>query len=105
MIFSSPPRYVYARMRRSASNTFPSLKFGLLSVVGNAGRAGAWAKLAGTASSDNNGTARPITIDPQSARVKVFVRKGISIRLILSSARREDRRSIAPVRRDPHKLG
>src|SRR5690349_8004050 len=104
MIFSLPPRYVYARIRRSSSNTFPSLKFGLLSVAWNAGRAGAWAKLSETASSDNNGTARPITTDPQSARVKVFLKKAISIRLILSSARREDRRSIAPVRRDPHKF-
>jgi hypothetical protein len=28
-----PPRYVYARMRRSSSTTFPSLKFGLLAVA------------------------------------------------------------------------
>src|SRR5579863_6185821 len=79
MIFSSPPRYVYARMRRSSSNTFPSLKLGLLSVAWNAGRAGAWAKLAETARSENNGTARPIDSDPQSARVRILLRLSIRI--------------------------
>src|ERR1700693_1660036 len=83
MMCSSPPRYAYARMRRSSSTTFPSLKFGLLAVAWTAGRAGPWAKLAETARSENNGTARPIATDPQSARVRVSLRLGITIRLIL----------------------
>src|SRR5487761_105925 len=82
-------------MRRSSSTAFPSLKLGLLAVVWTAGRAGAWAKLAETVRRENNGTARPIATDPRSARVKVFLRRGINIRLIPSRERCDDRRTIA----------
>src|ERR1035437_9516077 len=81
MMCSLPPRYAYARMRRSSSTTSPSLKFGLLAVAWTAGRAGYWAKLAETARSENNGTARAIATDPQSARARVLLRGGM--RLVL----------------------
>src|SRR6202035_118306 len=77
MICSSPPRYAYALMRRSSSTTFPSLKFVLLDVAWTAGKAGACAKAAEIASSENNGTASAIATDPHSLRERVFLGRGI----------------------------
>src|ERR1700676_824374 len=77
MICSSPPRYAYARMRRSSSITFPSLKLGLFAVAWTGGKAGACANPAEMASSENNGTASAIATDPHSRRVRIFLGRGI----------------------------
>src|SRR5690242_18130356 len=92
-------------MRRSSSTTFPSLKLGLAAVAWNAGRDGAWAKLAETARSENNSAARAILTDPQSARATVFKGRGISIGFILSSGRWDDFRTFSTrVRRESRRI-